>query len=149
MARATQRKVYGPGVLDVSRFEYDLRTCDDSSGYGDQGYHALSLLDPPKNTSPDAFVVDGIVIIDHNHAMPIVGQQFGEQRPILGWNGLNGGWRIGQNTRRIQPVRPRRRRFADDVGRFHHRHQCDCLAELQWRRREPGVGRRIRREITG
>ena len=26
------RRIYGPGVLDVSRFEYDLRTCGDNSG---------------------------------------------------------------------------------------------------------------------
>ncbi len=47
------RRIYGPGVLDVSRFEYDLRACGDGSGYADQGYHALSWVDPPKNSVPD------------------------------------------------------------------------------------------------
>ncbi|HEY2860577.1 MAG TPA: hypothetical protein VGJ21_19315, partial [Terracidiphilus sp.] len=63
------RRVYGPGVLDGSRFEYDLRACDDASGYADQGYHALSWEDPAKKTVPDTFVLDGIVITDHNHAV--------------------------------------------------------------------------------
>jgi uncharacterized protein (TIGR03437 family) len=98
--QGNQRRVYGPGVLDVSRFEYDLRTCDDSSGYGDQGYHALSLLDPPKNTAPDAFTLDGIVIIDHNHAVnDSMANSSVNNVNSIGWNGLNGGWRIGDNTR--------------------------------------------------
>ena len=95
-----QRRLYGPGVLDVSRFEYDLRTCGDSSGYADQGYHALSLVDPPKNTAPDIFTLDGIVIIDHNHATAdlLVNSSVNNVNSI-GWNGLNGGFRIGQNTK--------------------------------------------------
>ena len=63
------RRIYGPGVLDVSRFEYDLRACDANSGYADQGYEAISLVDPPKNTVPDRFQLDGLVITDHNHAV--------------------------------------------------------------------------------
>ncbi len=93
------RRVYGPGVLDVSRFEYDLRSCDDSSGYGDQGYEALSWVDPPKNGVPDQFQLDGIVITDHNHATTdlLVNSSVNNVNSI-GWNGLNGGFRIGQNT---------------------------------------------------
>src|SRR5271157_3264338 len=53
------RRIYGPGVLDVSRFEYDLRACDANSGYADQGYEAISLVDPPKKTVPDIFQLDG------------------------------------------------------------------------------------------
>ena len=63
------RRIYGPGVLDVSRFEYDLRACDANSGYEDQGYEAISLVDPPTNTVPDRFQLDGLVITDHNHAV--------------------------------------------------------------------------------
>ncbi len=94
------RHVYGPGVLDVSRFEYDLRACGDNSGFADQGYHALSLVDPPNNSAPDRFHLDGIVIIDHNHATAdlLVNSSINNVNSI-GWNGLNGGFRIGQNTR--------------------------------------------------
>jgi hypothetical protein len=52
------RRIYGPGVLDVSRFEYDLRSCDINSDYADQGYEAISLIDPPKKTVPDRFQLD-------------------------------------------------------------------------------------------
>jgi uncharacterized protein (TIGR03437 family) len=93
------RRLYGPGVLDVSRFEYDLRACGDSSGYADQGYHAVSLADPPNNTAPDRFLLDGVVIMDHNHATAdlLVNSAVNNVNSI-GWNGLNGGFRIGQNT---------------------------------------------------
>ena len=93
------RRIYGPGVLDVSRFEYDLRSCDANSGYADQGYEAISLVDPPKNTVPDRFQLDGIVITDHNHAVAdlLTGGTVNNVNTI-GWNGLNGGFRIGDNT---------------------------------------------------
>jgi uncharacterized protein (TIGR03437 family) len=93
------RRIYGPGVLDGSRFEYDLRACDANSGYADQGYEAISLVDPPKKTAPDIFQLDGLVITDHNHAVadPITGGTVNNVN-TLGWNGLNGGFRIGWNT---------------------------------------------------
>jgi uncharacterized protein (TIGR03437 family) len=93
------RRIYGPGVLDVSRFEYDLRSCDANSGYADQGYHAISLVDPPKNTLSDRFQLDGLVITDHNHAAAdLLTDGTVNNVNSLGWNGLNGGFRIGQNT---------------------------------------------------
>lgn len=93
------RRLYGPGVLDGSRFEYDLRTCGPKSGYADQGYHALSWADPPNNT-PDTFLVDGIVITDHNHAVDdlMVNGSINNVN-TLGWNGINGGFRIGQGSK--------------------------------------------------
>ena len=86
-------------MLDVSRFEYDLRSCDANSGYADQGYEAISLVDPPKKTVADIFQLDGLVITDHNHAVAdlITGGAVNNVNTI-GWNGLNGGFRIGQNT---------------------------------------------------
>jgi len=94
------RRVYGTGVLDVSRFEYDLRTCGDGSGFADQGYNALSMVDPPTNSLTDSFALDGIVIIDHNHAVAdLVTNSSVNNVNSIGWNGINGGFRIGQNTR--------------------------------------------------
>jgi hypothetical protein len=64
----TLRQVYGPGVLDGSRFRYDLRRCD-----GDPGYNALTWENPQTaNSVPDTFLLDGIVITDHNqrHGRP-------------------------------------------------------------------------------
>jgi uncharacterized protein (TIGR03437 family) len=93
------RRIYGPGVLDVSRFEYDLRACDANSGYADQGYEAISLVDPPKNTFPDQFQLDGIIVTDHNHAVAdLFTNSTVNNVNTIGWNGLNGGFRIGQNT---------------------------------------------------
>ena len=93
------RRIYGPGVLDVSRFEYDLRSCGANSGYADQGYNALSWEDPPAKSLPDQFLVDGIVITDHNHATAdlLVNGSLNNVNSI-GWNGINGGFRIGQGS---------------------------------------------------
>ena len=94
------RRIYGPGVLDVSRFEYDLRACDDNSTYPEQGYEALSWEDPPNQTDPDTFLLEGIVITDHNHAVAdsLVNGIVNNVNSI-GWNGLNGGFRIGDNSK--------------------------------------------------
>ncbi len=93
------RRIYGPGVLDISRFEYDLRSCDANSGYADQGYEAISFADPPKNTAPDRFQLDGFVITDHNHAVAdLITNGSVNNVNTIGWNGLNGGFRIGDNT---------------------------------------------------
>jgi hypothetical protein len=94
------RHVYGPGVLDVSRFEYDLRACDDNSTYPEQGYEALSWEDPPSKTDPDTFLLEGIVITDHNHAVAdSLANSVVNNVNSIGWNGLNGGFRIGDNTK--------------------------------------------------
>src|SRR5579862_3733475 len=93
------RRIYGPGVLDVSRFEYDLRACDANSGFADQGYHAISLVDPPKKSIPDIFQLDGLVVTDHNHAVAdLITSGTINNVNSIGWNGLNGGFRIGDNT---------------------------------------------------
>ncbi len=93
------RRLYGPGVLDGSRFEYDLRSCGPNSNYADQGYNSLSWANPPNN-SPDKFLVDGIVITDHNHAVAdlLVNGSINNVNTI-GWNGINGGFRIGQGSK--------------------------------------------------
>jgi phosphatidylethanolamine/phosphatidyl-N-methylethanolamine N-methyltransferase len=89
-----QRRIYGPGVLDASRFNYDDRVCP-----GDQGLNAISWQAPPTSTD-DTFLVDGIVITDPNHG-PIGGVVNGtlNNMKTLGWNGLNGGFGIGTNTK--------------------------------------------------
>ena len=91
-----QKRVYGPGVLDGSRFRYDLRACN-----GDQGYHSLSWEDlPATNLVPDTFLLDGIVITDHNHATAdLLVTGVVNNVKTIGWNGLNGGFRLGDNTK--------------------------------------------------
>jgi hypothetical protein len=86
------RRIYGPGVLDVSRFNYELRAC-----HGDpQEYYALS-----SNTTKDLnrYQVDGIIITDHNHA---ANDSFFNSTinnvKTLGWNSENSALRLGDNT---------------------------------------------------
>jgi hypothetical protein len=88
------KRVYGPGVLDGSRFCYALRSCP-----GDPGDHSLSFANTPSNSPADTFSLDGIVITDHNHALAdeLVNGSVNNVKGI-GWNGLNGGFRLGDNT---------------------------------------------------
>ena len=89
------RMLWGPGVLDVSRFDYESRACD-----GAEGYYALTS-DPAAGKNPvlDSFVVDGIIIADHNHAATDL---FANSRlnniKTLGWNGENAALRLGNKT---------------------------------------------------
>jgi uncharacterized protein (TIGR03437 family) len=91
------RRVYGPGVLDVSRFEYDLRFCGDTSLYPDQGYGAISL--DHSAAKPDKYMLDGIVIIDQNlYATDALANSTVNNVKTLGWNGNNDGTEMGANT---------------------------------------------------
>jgi hypothetical protein len=89
-----KKRIYGPGVLDGSQFCYALRSCP-----GDPGDHSLSFDDTSKHSTADTFSLDGIVITDHNHAMAdeLVNGSVNNVKGI-GWNGLNGGFRLGDNT---------------------------------------------------
>jgi len=99
------RRIYGPGVLDVSRFGYMWRLCDDSSAHADDGHGALSWIPPAAGTNknpsvPDRFVVDGIIISDLNHfAADRLDNGTVNNLKILSWNGENGGLRLGSTTR--------------------------------------------------
>ena len=89
------KRVYGPGVLDGSRFCYALRSCP-----GDPGDHSLSFANTPSNMPADTFSLDGIIITDHNHASRSTCWVNGTVNNVksIGWNGLNGGYRLGDNT---------------------------------------------------
>ena len=88
------KRFYGPGVLDGSRFCYALRSCP-----GDPGDNSLSFDNTPAHSTADTFSLDGIVITDHNHAMDdkLVNGSVNNVKGI-GWNSLNGGFRLGDNT---------------------------------------------------
>jgi hypothetical protein len=89
------RTLSGPGVLDGSRFDYESRACP-----GAQEYYALTS-DPAAGKDPvlDNFVVDGIIIADHNHAAAdlFANSQVNNVK-TLGWNGENAALRLGNNT---------------------------------------------------
>jgi hypothetical protein len=93
---AQSRTIYGPGVLDVSRFEYDLRSCGTSSGYADQGYDAL---DVPPGDSLNKFDLEGFIVSDTNHAAtaPLFNSTVNNLK-TLSWNGVNAGLKLEDNT---------------------------------------------------
>jgi hypothetical protein len=88
------KRLYGPGVLDGSRFCYALRSCP-----GDPGDNSLSFTNTPKHSTADTFNLDGIVITDHNHAVAdlLVNGSINNVKSI-GWNSINGGFRLGDNS---------------------------------------------------
>ena len=94
-----QRRVYGPGVLDVSRFEYDLRFCDTASPYPDQNLASISQVPVASGAKPDKFTIDGIVITDQNiYASDLLSNSTINNSKVLGWNGNNDGFELGINT---------------------------------------------------
>ena len=91
-----RRRIYGPGVLDVSRFEWDLRACAQTSTYPDQGYPSISLEAAAK---PDKFALDGIIIVDQNlDATSGLANSTVNNVKVLGWNANNDGIEMGANT---------------------------------------------------
>jgi uncharacterized protein (TIGR03437 family) len=99
------RKIYGPGVLDVSRFSYANRLCNETSAHPDDGFESISWLPRPagKNgvpTVPDRFVVDGLIVSDTNfYATAWFSNSTVNNMKIIGWNGNNDGIQMGFTTR--------------------------------------------------
>lgn len=89
----TVRKLYGPGVLDVSRFDYLQRVCP-----SDEGLYALTSTNTA-TSNLDHFMVDGPVLIDINHAAndPFYNSTLNNVK-VLGWNGENAALRLGDST---------------------------------------------------
>jgi hypothetical protein len=96
---ACTRRIYGPGVLDVSRFEYDLRQCDPASGYADQGYAALAAVNPNGDHRLSDFALDGIIIADNNfYSTDSLTDSAVNNVKVIAWNANNDGLEFGSNT---------------------------------------------------
>jgi uncharacterized protein (TIGR03437 family) len=99
------RKLYGPGVLDVSRFNYANRLCNETSAHPDDGYQAISWSPRPPGLNgvpsvSDSFVMDGPIIADHNYyATAWFSNSAINNLKIIGWNGNNDGIQMGLTTR--------------------------------------------------
>jgi hypothetical protein len=88
------RSLYGPGVLDLSLFDYEKRVCA-----GDEEYYALSSNSANPNPDLNHYNIDGIVITDHNHAAnDVFFNSTVNNMKTLGWNGENAALRLGDNT---------------------------------------------------
>jgi len=84
--------INGPGVLDGSLFNYLRRDCNDDNG-------AYSLTSSGANGNLNHFVVDGIIISDHNHAAtdPFYNSTLNNVKTIS-WNSNNDGLRLQDST---------------------------------------------------
>jgi uncharacterized protein (TIGR03437 family) len=99
------RKIYGPGVLDGSRFNYAYRHCDATSDYPDDGFQSISWIRLPGKingvaTVPDGFIVDGVIITDNDYyATDWFNNTTINNLKIIGWNGNNDGIQMGITVR--------------------------------------------------
>jgi len=99
------RKIYGPGVLDVSRFNYANRHCDTTSAHPDDGYQSISWIALPNKingvaTVPDGFIVDGLIVTDSDYyATAWFNNTTINNMKIIGWNGNNDGIQMGMTVR--------------------------------------------------
>jgi hypothetical protein len=92
------RRVYGPGVLDGSRFNYAFRQCRLSDDHRADGLESISVDGTP--THPDQLVLDGIIMSDNDFsAVAILNAGIVNNVKILGWNGNNDALRMGAGTR--------------------------------------------------
>jgi uncharacterized protein (TIGR03437 family) len=98
------RRIYGPGVVDASRFSYKNRLCAPTSAYADDGYNTLSFLPPPAGTPgkpslSDQFRLDGIVLSDGNHyGTGLLVDSAVNNTKSISWNANNDGLEFGNNT---------------------------------------------------
>ncbi len=137
--------LYGPGVLDGSRFNYLNRNCLDPADGVTPTNDGLYSLSTTKNEMKN-FVVDGIVISDQNHAAndPFFSSTVNNVKTI-GWNSNNAALRLNDSHHGVQRVYPQQRRFADDLGLTGQRIQRHGMAGLQRRSGQPGLVRQFRR----
>jgi len=99
------RRLYGPGVLDVSRFNYSYRHCIDSTDPAkiEYGYPSISKAPLPNEplgpALPDRFIVDGIIASDGNYyATDLFENSALNNVKVMSWNGNNDGLELGMNT---------------------------------------------------
>jgi hypothetical protein len=93
------RRIYGPGVVDSSRFSYKLRQCRNSADASlhPDGHQTISLEGDPPN--PDRLFLDGIVITDSNYASTanLLASVINNVK-VIGWNGNNDGLQMADET---------------------------------------------------
>jgi uncharacterized protein (TIGR03437 family) len=99
------KKIYGPGVLDVSRFNYANRHCDATTAFADDGYQSISWIPLPNKingvaTIADGFIVDGLIVSDSDfYATDWFNNTTINNMKIIGWNGNNDGIQMGMTVR--------------------------------------------------
>jgi len=100
-----ERRIYGPGVLDISRFGYMWRQCRNSNNHTDDGYQSVSMIPlaagtPGRPLLHDRFVLDGIIVSDSQYyATDLMVNAVINNVKIIGWNGNSDGLALGLKTR--------------------------------------------------
>jgi uncharacterized protein (TIGR03437 family) len=95
------RQTYGPGVLDVSRFNYMYRQCRNSTIHTDDGYQAISsipLTAGATGSTPaaDEFVFDGLIVTDSDYYNTDgLSNTTVNNVKLISWNGNNDGFQFG------------------------------------------------------
>ncbi len=90
------RRLYGPGVLDVSRFNYMYRQCRNSTTHTDEGYQSVSWMPVAAGQTADSVVLDGPIISDCDYyATDRLSSATVNNTKIVGWNGNNDGFQFG------------------------------------------------------
>lgn len=97
--RNVSARIYGPGVLDNSRFSYLNRNCVLADGTPtDDGLYSLSSKGSGAN-GLSGFIIDGIIISDQNHAAnDALFSSVLNNVKTLGWNSNNAAWRLNDAT---------------------------------------------------
>ncbi|HLX00199.1 MAG TPA: hypothetical protein VKR82_16280 [Candidatus Acidoferrales bacterium] len=91
------RRIYGPGVLDGSLFNYAYRQCRLFDDHRADGLESISVDGTPEY--PDHLVLDGIIEWDNDFsALAILSAGIVNNVKILGWNGNNDAFRMGAGT---------------------------------------------------
>jgi uncharacterized protein (TIGR03437 family) len=99
------RKIYGPGVLDGSRFTHMNRFCGAASAHPDDGYQSISWVPLPAQTNgvasvADGFIVDGLIISDNDYyATDWFDRSTLNNVKVVGWNDNCDGLQLGYTVR--------------------------------------------------
>jgi len=99
------RKIYGPGVLDGSRFTHMNRFCGATSAHPDDGYQSISWIPLPAQmngvaTVADGFIVDGLIIADNDYyATDWFNRSTLNNVKVVGWNDNCDGLQLGYTVR--------------------------------------------------
>ena len=94
------RRIYGPGVIDSSRFVYKWRQCRNSTTHPDHhpdGHQTVSFEGNPAVS--DRLFLDGIVISDSDYASTtnLLASIINNVK-VIGWNGNNDGLQMGDGA---------------------------------------------------
>jgi hypothetical protein len=102
-----KKRIYGPGVLDSSRFNYVFRQCRNATGNVTYGQYTGNFIDGLATISwigqpmaADTPEMDGIILTDADYnATGNIANGVVNNVKVIGWNANNDGLQMGDGTR--------------------------------------------------